>query len=678
LTGSIMAWRSSYSGTIAIPQDRTAPILAIMAAQIASGLPVTANAETKCLTILAAIALTSVITGALLYVVGHYQLGNLSRFIPYPVVGGFLAGSGWLLAVGSIRAMTGESLSLAGLGRLFENGQLMKWLPGVLLGLVLFMTLRRFRRPILVPGVLVGAVAMFYCILLASGSTVVEARASGWLPTLQSGSDLHPRLWDISLLRQVHWASLPGVAGLAGTILLTAIISILLNSSGLELIVQQEIDLNRELRAAGLANMAAGLGGGMLGFQSLSLSRLAYELGSRTRWTGCVAAALCAATLFLGPATLSFLPGFVPGGLLLFLGLSFLAEWLYDAWFKIPLADYVVVVLILGVIGTVGYLQGVGFGVLAAVFLFIHNYSRVGVITHVLTGAEQQSNVDRPLTHQRVLREHGQQVYVLKLQGFIFFGTANTLLHDIRQRAENRTLPALSFVVLDFRRVSGIDSSAVLSLARARQLAEKQQFVLVLSHLPPHIRQLLLRGGFDRDEAPTYRIFPDLDHGIEWCEARILETDQLARDPATTNLRSQFGETWPHPGSLNRFMAYLVEQKVPEGEHLIRQGNLADALYFLESGEVTTVLESVNGGTQRLRRQGSGTVVGELGLFLGVPRTASVVTNKECLVYRLSASALERMKDKEPDVAADFYEFMVRVLAERVVNSNKIIRTLSE
>src|ERR1043166_4511390 len=195
----------------------------------------------------------------------------------------------------------------------------------------------------------------------------------------------------------------------------------------------------------------------------MSLSRLAQELGTRTRWAGVIAACLCGAALFLGPAPKSYLPRLVLGGLLLFLGLGFLVEWLYDAWFKLPIADYAVVLLILGVIGMVGYLEGVGFGVLAAVFLFIHNYSRIGVITHALTGAEQQSNVDRPLTHQRMLRERGEQIYVLKLHGFIFFGTANTLLNDIRQRAENRKFAPLRFVLLDFRRVSGIDSSAVLS-----------------------------------------------------------------------------------------------------------------------------------------------------------------------------------------------------------------------
>ena len=65
-------------------------------------------------------------------------------------------------------------------------------------------------------------------------------------------------------------------------------------------------------------------------------------------------------------------------------------------------------------------------------------------------------------------------------------------------------------------------------------------------------------------------------------------------------------------------------------------------------------------------------------MFLGVPRTASVVTETDCVVHRLSAEALQRMRREEPEVAADFHEFLVRYLAERIVNCNKTIRALAE
>ena len=69
--------------------------------------------------------------------------------------------------------------------------------------------------------------------------------------------------------------------------------------------------------------------------------------------------------------------------------------------------------------------------------------------------------------------------------------------------------------------------------------------------------------------------------------------------------------------------------------------------------------------------------MGELGLFLGVPRTASVVTEESCVTFRLSAAALSRLKAEDPATAAQFHEFLVRYLAERVVNCNKTIRALA-
>jgi SulP family sulfate permease len=675
--GTVMAWRSSYPATIAIPQDRTAPILALMAAEVALALPVGTAAEVKAGVVLAATAMTSLVTGLALYLIGRYRFGNLFRFIPYPVVGGFLAGSGWLLATGAFRVMLGAPVHFHEIGNLFHAGQPTRWLPGILFGAMLFAAMRKFRRPLILLGMLFGSIVLFYLSMALSGSSLAELRQAGWLPQPPAEGGFQLQLWSAGALDSLSGSALMKTAGIAGTVLLTALISILLNSSGLELVVHEEININRELEAAGLANLFGGLAGGMPGFQSLSLSRLAHDLGARTRRVGFLAAALCGVALVAGPAPLAFLPKFVPGGLLFYLGLGFLFEWGYDAWFKLPKADYGVVLLILCVVGGVGYLEGVLFGVLAAVFLFIHNYSRVGVVTHAHTGTDHQSNVERPMTHQRLLRVRGGETQVLRLHGFMFFGTSTRVLDQIRDRATDPKLPRLRFFVLDFRQVSGIDSSATLSLARARQLAAKQDFRLCLSRVPDGIRQQLVRAGFTDESGPTYRFFPDLDHALEWCEEQILTIygDEIG---SQNDLRSQLEAIWPNPENVSRVLPYLTRKHFAADTHLIRQGDPADALFFLESGEVTTRLELGNGHTQRLRRQGGGTVLGELGLFLGVPRTASVVVEKPCVVYELSADALQRLKREAPEVAAEFHEFLVRYMAERIVNCNKTIRALAE
>jgi len=130
VVGAIVSLTSSYPGVIAIPQDRVAPILALMAASITTRME-SASPQEKCLGVMAAIAVVSLVTGLFLFLLGRLRLGNMIRYIPYPVIGGFLAGSGWLLVPGAWRVMTGRALTLEALPLLFRSDVLAQWLPGV-------------------------------------------------------------------------------------------------------------------------------------------------------------------------------------------------------------------------------------------------------------------------------------------------------------------------------------------------------------------------------------------------------------------------------------------------------------------------------------------------------------------------------------------------------------------
>lgn len=442
VVGAIVALASSCPGVIAIPQDRVAPILALMAVSMAAKMG-DASPQEKCLAVMAAIAVVSLITGSFLFVLGRLKLGNLIRYIPYPVIGGFLAGSGWLLVRGSLRVMTGRALSLSTLPFYLQPAVLLQWLPGVAFAVLVFFSLKRWKHPLTLPLMLLGAIGLFWIMLEAGGISAAHARQQGWLPNLALGQG-SPGLSSFFVINSAPWYLMAQEWSILGTILLTSVVSILLTASALELTAGEEIDLNRELRAAGLATFAAGLGGGMVGFHSLSMSRLVLSMKARSRWVGVVSAVLCGFALLAGPSVVLLLPQFVCGGLLCFLGLTFLWEWVYEARRTLTTLDYGVVILILAVVGTVGYPQGVGVGILAATIMFIHNYSRVDVVTHAYSGADLRSNVDRSMHESKLLRERGAQIYVLRLQGFIFFGTANHLLHEVRLRANDTSMGNLN------------------------------------------------------------------------------------------------------------------------------------------------------------------------------------------------------------------------------------------
>ena len=98
----------------------------------------------------------------------------------------------------------------------------------------------------------------------------------------------------------------------------------------------------------------------------------------------------------------------------------------------------------------------------------------------------------------------------------------------------------------------------------------------------------------------------------------------------------------------------------------------------IESGRLTARLEFANGGTLRFRTMGAGTVVGEVGLFLGGVRTASVVSDQPSTVYRLTVAALERMNRDNPDLALTFHRYLICQLGERLTSNSKLLRGILE
>jgi len=674
ISGVFVALTSSLRGVIAIPQDRIAPILVILVAGVVARMP-DATPEQQCAAAVAAMGAVTLLTGAILYAFGRLKLGSLLQYVPYPVIGGFLAGSGWLLLLGGFRIALGHALKLDNLPQLFAADQLIKWIPAAAFGVTWFCMMKRSRHPFVPALLLLGGVVLFYAVIAATGVSLAQARTHGWLPAVIAANGVAP-VHGYLPFQGVPWAALGLQANVLGTILLTSVVSVMLNASALELVSGQEVDINRELRCAGQASLLSGLGGGMPGFHSMSLSRLALSMGAAHRWTGVISGLLCAVALGVGPSLVAGIPQYICGGLIFFLGLTFLWEWVIEARHKLNRVDYVVVLLIVGVIGTLGYPQGVVTGVVAAIILFIHNYSRVDVVTHALSGAQLTSNVDRPVREGRLLVEQGDAICILKLQGFIFFGTASHLFEEIRSRVANPALPPLKFAVLDFRRVTGLDSSAIFSLRKAEQLARKRGFIIVLCQAGSDLLTELRAENVLSPDGTFLRVYPDLDHGLEACENEVLASSGTEHLQLT--LAEQWADLWPAGTSLARLLPYLDRREIPAGEHLIRQGEKTCGLFFIESGRVTVRLELSDGQSIRLRTMGAGTVVGEVSLLLRGPRTASVITNEPCVVYGLSAEALARLEEADPALALAFHRFMSRLLAERVTNSTRAMRSLLE
>jgi SulP family sulfate permease len=123
-------------------------------------------------------------------------------------------------------------------------------------------------------------------------------------------------------------------------------------------------------------------------------------------------------------------------------------------------------------------------------------------------------------------------------------------------------------------------------------------------------------------------------------------------------------------------MKYLERVEVEADHILIHQGDPPEAMYFLDSGQVTAELRAEGSQPMRLRSMGGGTVIGEMGLYLKQIRTATVFTTRPSVVYRLSEASLREMEALDPETAAALHQWMVRLLAQRLSENNQTLEVL--
>ncbi len=674
ITGGLISLTSSYSGSISTPQDRTAPFLALVAASVTAALTSKMGIDDPAAlfaNVVGVILLTTILTGIILVLIGISGGGRLMRFVPFPVVGGVMAGTGCLLIMGGLEVMAGFAIERDTIHLMAEPHNLKFWLPGLLLGLVLLTIMRKANHVLVLPTVLLLGTVAFHVITDAYGIPLEQLRDEGWTLSMPDG-DVMPVPLPM-VLGMLDWQVVLANSIWAATILLVSALSLMITAGSLELEARREIDINHEMKAAGLANILSGFAGGMIGFHSMSLSRLALSLRSAYRATGVLAAAVCGLFLFLDVSVFEYIPNFILGTVLIYLGLTFVYEWVLVARHKLSKGDYAIVLLILFAVIAVGLLEGVGVGILTAVMLFVTRYSRINVVRNTLSGDRYRSNVERTSQQLGLLEKHGSDILVLKLQGYIFFGTAHELNDRLLKRIEDKPEHKPRYIILDFERITGLDSSTAIAFIRLEQIAQKHDFSLLISAIQPHAYEQLSRNGFNEDG--KVHLFPDLDRVMEHCEGKVLaaagedvESHQQADiHPEFTDLLKALGDR-----------GVLDAVRLEEGETLVEQGTPSDELFFVASGKITASIRIQTDRNIRLRVFGPGTVLGEVSWYRGTPRSASLIAESDSLVYRLSKEALPGVEQSDPHLVSRLHRFIATLLSERLMLTNASLSAVLE
>jgi sulfate permease, SulP family len=672
----IVAMRSSVPGMIGTTQQVPIASLALIASWLSTSLVGAASSQEIVVTVVAAMGLASVLTGVAFYAMGYFRLGRLIRFIPFPVIAGFLAGTGWLITKGSIGVIAGNPDVLTNFQLLSEGHVLLKFsLAIIFIALISFLS-QRTHSSLALSMTVIAATILFHLVAFSLQTPFADLREAGWIIDLLDKPGLWPP-FALSDLMLVRWEAIAQQWLSILSLVVLSTMAVLMNSSGLELALHRDIDFDKELRIAGAANLVAGAGGGTAGFQDLGLTLLSHRLGGVYRMVGPIIALLCVLFMTAGAPFLTFVPKPLFGALLLWVGANLILDWLVLTFKRVTAAEYAVIVMILLIIISVGLLPGIIFGLVAGLVLFVVDYSKVDIVKNELTGADFHSNVDRSEERRQFLEKHGQSILVYRLQGFVFFGTADRLREQIMERLNAKEQAKISYLIIDFVRVTGLDTSAVVSFQKLAHFARMRGIALVLTGFNQSSHKAFLRSGLASGEFGRVMIFPDLDRGIEWCEDQLLETIQPdSGEPASYSVAEQLAQVVDDKKLAAKLADYLERVEFEPDAVMIEQASPSEEMYFIESGQATVDLKGDNETHIRLKTLGPGAIAGEIAFYLGGPRTASVIARTKVVAWQFTQKGLLKVQKEAPELAVAFHKGMASMLAGRLSSTNRLVQFL--
>ena len=427
---AVVALRSSIPFTIAGPETSTSAVMATLVAATSAQLAATGSHHLLPATLIV-MALATALTGAVLSLLGLTRVGRAIRFVPYSVIGGFLGATGALMILGAVQVITGHKVSWTHLTALADNSGLAKIAAGTVVAIVLEMLLSRSRNALIMPSVLMAAIAGTHLVLFFFHQPLAAVQSNGWMFTPAPAASLHLPLQP-SELAVFPWKLLPEVSGELFAVIFVTTITVLLNTSGIEIASKQEANIERELKAVGLANLLSGVLGGFVSCPALARTSLARTAGATSRLAGCTLAGVCAAMLVVDPSFLGHVPKFALGGLLIFSGGRLFARWLIASARQILPLEYASLVVIVLMILAWGFIAGMAIGTVIGCLTFAFSVSRVNAINFSFDNTEYRSSLDRNPEELAILAAHGREIQGMALQSYLFFGTANRLYERVK------------------------------------------------------------------------------------------------------------------------------------------------------------------------------------------------------------------------------------------------------
>lgn len=667
----MVAVLSEFQGVIAGSQKASIVVLAIMVAGIHTSMQATGGLSESAIvaTVVASVLIATILLGLAFWAVGTLRYGRFIRYIPFPVIVGFLAGTGILMIKFGFVLALGFNPFSDSFTDVFTVQVLAKVAVTLVMVGLLFWASGKGRSKYSIPVLVILAVVVFLLATTVTGTGLASWIDTGWMLVQSAQQTVYPPL-QFSDFDLIEWKVVAAQVPQMVILIVICIIDALVKISAMEVILSTDVDPEGELKVIGYGNFFSGVFGGALGFHSLSLTRTVKRMHVELRLVGILVAFMTLIAFMFSADLLLYMPRFVFGGIVIWVGVDLVIDFFLRPMQTLRKLEIATILLMVFVIVLFGFLPAMLIGLIAGGLLFIIDFSRIDVVQQQYSGHEIHSNVDRPIEIRQLLAEHGQELQVFRISGFLFFGTSYRLVQQVRESVDESMARSARFLILDFEKVVRIDSSARVSLSRLGAFADSRNLTFLVSGAKADVKVALELSLCADDGNKSPQFFDSLDSALEWYEHWQLNDQKVETDTGRrVGLHEWVGFDF-NEALMSQMFKYLTPRLLAAEEILFSKGDLVDGMYLVRHGSLDVVVDTDKAKRLRLRKVGPGAVLGEVSLYLNQPASASVVATQKSEVLHFTRENLTIMLTDNPSMAAPFHERMARVLAYRLSDNS--------
>lgn len=661
---------SIFNGAPRLISSPCAPAGAVLAALVTGLLNGDSAAAPE--RIIALVALVAVLSAMLQVAYGLVGGGRLIKYIPYPVVSGYLSGVGVLIFISQVPkflGLVGERISPPALwsGPAIVVG--MVTIAGVLLA-------PRFTRaiPATIIGLATGMLAYFAIALVRPELLRLTGNPLLIGPLMDNASDLYSRAatsWRA--LGGLHWADL-------GTLVMPALtLSVLLSIDTLKTCVvvdsltRKRHNSDRTLIGQGTGNLVSALLGGMPGAGMMGATLVNVESGGRSRRSGMLEGGFVLIAALLLANWLAWVPVATLAGILIVVSVR-MFDWksLHLLRQKSTVLDFAVIATVVVVAVSVNLIAAAGAGVALAMLLFIREQIRGSVIHRKNTADHFSSTQHRLPDDQALLQQHGQCITICELEGNLFFGTTEQLRAELTPG-----LKQCRWLIFDLRRVQSMDYTAAHLFAELQARLARRGGSLLFSRLPANRN---LQVYFNHIELSGPRgigpKFESLDEALQWAEDQLLDElrPALPQDESLLDLADfELCRDFVADQSLAALEACAEPHSYAAGEVVFSAGEVSDALLLIRRGIVRIVMP-VGGTHHNLASFGRGNFTGEVAFLDRGTRSTTAIATTDVDLFAISRRSIDEVSRRNPVVGVKIFARLARALALSLRRSDREIR----